>query len=88
VANGSDDDHDLDLSEGTLLLTNGAIVFFTSRKKWRIPWRSIVQARTRRGRTLHVETNRGRSFSFEISTTSDAMAIGAAAIAMMETEDD
>ena len=82
VASGSDDSHDLDLSEGILLVTNRAVVFFTRRKRWRIPWRTIVQAGIKRGGTLQVETNGGKSFSFVMPSRSEAEMTGATVVAV------
>ncbi len=83
VVHARDDSRDLDLGGGILLVTNRAIVFFTSRKKWRVPWRSIEQAVFRRSRTLQVKTSGGKSFAFKIPSTSEAEVISATLVVVM-----
>src|SRR5258708_2262622 len=80
MVQGRDVGHDLDAGDGILIVTNRAIVFFTSRKRWRVPWRSVERAVTKRNRTLQVKTGGGKSFAFELSSASDAEVIGAAVV--------
>lgn len=79
-----DDSDEPDQGAGILLVTNRAIVFFTDRKKWRIRWRGIDQAAIKGSGTLHVETNGGKHFSFEVSSKAEVGVLSATVDTILE----
>ncbi len=80
IARGFDEVREINLGEGTLLVTSLGMVYVADTGKWRFHWQRIAQVKIEDDRSVGLETGSGKRFSFRLRSIEEAEALLRAAL--------